>query len=1035
MNKILSYLILICLIPAIHQQKIYAQSNPLSQSLGKIIPASPDASSIAMYQQYPVDYKSGVPNIEIPLFEIKTKMGTIPFKLSYHIGKMKPSELCGPAGQAWTLSPNLGISRSVRGAEDGPGKGYPANHSWGSTETYYPIYVAQNTKDEQPDNFFYSLLGKSGEFMYNNQGSFSTIEYDPIQITHDSNDSFEITDIDGTVYRFGSYFIDPGTVVEFGTVRGESIRNCWKITEIISYDKTDTIKFKYNTTKKTYTIPYYNIQWKIVEYPWNSEMQTQIYRTAYDTHANPRVNMGYEVLKPIWIYQGNIEDVNQFDAFLLTPPSWSDYKLQVTNIYSPNAHQSAYLSTLDYGQNYNDAASTYSQETVEEIQLSEILFRGGKVYLTYNGTRLQDATLYKNEGSGYSIVKKASLHQTEQNAEYNPVFAGQNHRYSLDSLKIAGADLVGVETYRMEYIKRFSSTGFGVYGNVGSDMWGYYSENYMGTVPRVLSKIDRYKWFTGIQTSESTSSGAPMTTGAFLEVGSPQEKTSPQSLPPSMLKKIWYPTGGSASFIFENNEYISSNSTNQKHVFGAGYRIREIRYTASTGQDSITKSYRYGAGENGSGDVKYKLYDYNFIYQQWVNTVKPNAAGNILQKITYINSKPNLDLSFADGAPLLYEEVAEYTGTPSNNIGKTVYKYNNNSSNTQFIPLTPIHPDPRTYWKDSWPVSEENYRYQNGIYQLASKRNYEYSFYNKETIRAGIAYQKYYSLGSTDMIDYFTSAPVTPVEHLTFNIQTGNKRLTAVRDTLFEAGSNRFTAKSKIITYDPSYLFETNTSEVNSRNENRTLQKWYPFNASSISDLSNTQQQLMSSLIGSNRLNVLVQTSESRDNQVLSKVRQDFSQFLLPGGIYPSAVNASKLDHNMEKKVEILRYDNRGNVLEQRKPGGASEVYIWGYNKLFPVAKIVGSSYDQAVQYVNAALLNNPATTDAVMRTELQKLRQNLTNAEVWTYTYDSYNGITSETDPAGKLTYYEYDSYGRLSLIKDQDKHVVKRFSYHYKR
>lgn len=74
MNKILSYLILICLIPAIHQQKIYAQSNPLSQSLGKIIPASPDASSIAMYQQYPVDYKSGVPNIEIPLFEIKTKM-------------------------------------------------------------------------------------------------------------------------------------------------------------------------------------------------------------------------------------------------------------------------------------------------------------------------------------------------------------------------------------------------------------------------------------------------------------------------------------------------------------------------------------------------------------------------------------------------------------------------------------------------------------------------------------------------------------------------------------------------------------------------------------------------------------------------------------------------------------------------------------------------------------------------------------------------------------------------------------------------
>ncbi len=1032
MNRIVIYLVLTCLFLVPRHSQIFAQNSPLSQSLGKIIPASPDASSIAMYQQYPVDYKSGVPNIEIPFFEIKTKMGSIPFKLSYHTGKMKPAELCGPAGQAWTLSPNLGISRSVRGAEDGPGRGYPANHSWGSADTYYPVYVAQNTKDEQPDNFFYSLLGKSGEFMYNNSGGFSTIEYDPVLISHSNTDSFEITDADGTIYKFGTYSIESGTAVEFGTVRAEPVRNCWKITEIISYDKADTIKFKYNTTKKTYTIPYYNIQWKVIEFPWNSNMQTQIYQTAYAQS----VNMGYQVLRPTWIYQSE-PNYYTFDAFLLTPPGVSEYKLQVTNLAPPfSDHQRNYLSTLDYGTSNNDA-NTFSQETVEEIQMSEILFRGGKVSLTYNGTKLQDIALYENAGGSYSLVKKATLYQTELTFDSQPAFAGQNHRYGLDSVKISGADLAGVETYRMEYQKTAGgSTGFGVYSNAGSDMWGYYSSDYaFGTVPKLLYKIDSYKWYTAIQSLESSSSGAPMTTAVYLETGSPQEKTSPPSLPPSMLKKIWYPTGGSASFVFESNEYLSSSNAGGKLVFGAGYRIKEIRYTASTGQDSITKSYRYGAGEGGWGDVRYKLYDYNFICQQWVNTVAPNAAGNILQKITYINSKPNLDLSFADGAPLLYQEVSEYTGSPSNNIGKTIYKYNNNSSNTQFIPLTPIHPDPRTYWKDSWPVSEENYRYVNGTYQLASKRSFEYSFYNKETIRAGIAYQKYYSLGSTDMIDYFTSAPVTPVEHLTYDILTGNKRLSSVKDTLFEAGSGRYTAKSKTIIYDPQYLFETSESETNSRNENLTVQKWYPFNASSISDLSGSQQQLMSSLTGANRLNILVQTSESRNNQVLSKVRQDFYQFGVGGRVYPSAVNASTLDNNLEKKVEILRYDNCGNVLEQRKPGGPSEVYIWGYNQLYPVAKIVGSNYDQSIQYVNTTLLNNPATTDVAMRTELQKLRQNLPDVQVWTYTYDPLKGMTSETDPADKVSYYEYDPYGRLSVIRDQNMHIIKRYDYHYRK
>nr|WP_240966238.1 RHS repeat protein [Pseudoflavitalea sp. G-6-1-2] len=67
------------------------------------------------------------------------------------------------------------------------------------------------------------------------------------------------------------------------------------------------------------------------------------------------------------------------------------------------------------------------------------------------------------------------------------------------------------------------------------------------------------------------------------------------------------------------------------------------------------------------------------------------------------------------------------------------------------------------------------------------------------------------------------------------------------------------------------------------------------------------------------------------------------------------------------------------------------------------------------------------------MRTELNKLRENLPGAQVITYTYAQLVGITSETDPNGNTLFYEYDAMGRLSLIRDKDGNIVKKFSYNY--
>jgi YD repeat-containing protein len=62
-------------------------------------------------------------------------------------------------------------------------------------------------------------------------------------------------------------------------------------------------------------------------------------------------------------------------------------------------------------------------------------------------------------------------------------------------------------------------------------------------------------------------------------------------------------------------------------------------------------------------------------------------------------------------------------------------------------------------------------------------------------------------------------------------------------------------------------------------------------------------------------------------------------------------------------------------------------------------------------------------------------LRLNLPYAQITTYTYTLLVGMTSQTDPKGMTTFYEYDNYQRLKSIKDQSGNIIKGLDYHYKQ
>jgi hypothetical protein len=63
----------------------------------------------------------------------------------------------------------------------------------------------------------------------------------------------------------------------------------------------------------------------------------------------------------------------------------------------------------------------------------------------------------------------------------------------------------------------------------------------------------------------------------------------------------------------------------------------------------------------------------------------------------------------------------------------------------------------------------------------------------------------------------------------------------------------------------------------------------------------------------------------------------------------------------------------------------------------------------------------------------IDELRLYPKGAQMSTYTFEPLIGITSQCDVANKVAYYEYDSFGRLKLIRDQDKNILKTFDYKY--
>lgn len=263
------WLILCCVFLFLQIESLYGQGGGPTEELPfeNIIPASPEATSLGKYGEFPVTMSSGTPNISIPLTQITGNKLSVPLSLSYHASGNKVQSLASWVGLGWSLNAGGAITRSCRGLPDEDPNGWLEikdsipDYGHMSNEAFTILNdLANGIIDGEPDVFYYNFNGYSGQFVFGDDGEIYTIPYKNLKIEwfYDDNSNgvennlykFIITTEDGTKYYFGSSFGDDKDAVETtltyysGTVN-HHCETSWFLTQIVTKNNSDTISFDY----------------------------------------------------------------------------------------------------------------------------------------------------------------------------------------------------------------------------------------------------------------------------------------------------------------------------------------------------------------------------------------------------------------------------------------------------------------------------------------------------------------------------------------------------------------------------------------------------------------------------------------------------------------------------------------------------------------------------------------------------------------------------------------------------------------------
>jgi len=720
--------------------------------------------------------------------------------------------------------------------------------------------------------------------------------------------------------------------------------------------------------------------------------------TELNNFQPPRMRESYYLTKIISADKADTVTFNYTSPYTQINRPRINSTVTIKETYHFNPPNSSYDNPL--------TSVSYAPDVYYPGRLNSITFRGGRIefgYLNNSATSLdlRNVKVYNNTSS--TPLQTINLEKSQFNG---------NRGERLDKITFQNTQS---DTYNYQ----FGYNGNPV-ANPGSvDYWGY---NNGSSVSNGFNQVPNFTvWILGsIQHTLSTANRNANET--WMQYG--------------ILNKITYPTKGYTEFTYEAHK--ANNKT-----YG-GLRIKEIRNYESNGTLAERKWYQYGSAGEGRAAAYPLLEDFQTttsIIEQYDDNGSINFR---VHKYRQFSSFPKKSY-FISGSSVVYPEVTEFVGNASTDIGKTIYRFedfaNESVTGSTFNPGSPDMPL-RTYgWKTGKLKSKTIYKKENSVYTdiysltntYTDKNTSEYMnlrvipYISSVISENGYGDENiYYCYDLTNYSVYKAAFGDTPFNYFNYYLNTGLR----VLETSIEKADG--VIKNINYTHNSSG-YPTEIITMLSSNKTQKINYKYPADMP-----GNSIYATMS-----NR-SAVIETCEYVNNSLTTFHRTQYGKNLSTN-VYLTAPISEDYQYggqnSPETRITYNKYDLRGNILHITKDNAEHVFYVWSYNQRYPIAEIKTGVYaytdvENAVKSVFTVIKVDDLSA---MKTPNEKklkdgsLQSALPNALVTTYTYKPLVGMTSETDPSGRTIYYEYDAFGRLSQIKDDEKKIIKEFKYNY--
>jgi len=1015
---------------------------------------TPNVAAMEKFGDVPVEMSTGVPDISIPIHTLHYGSINVPISLRYHSGSVRTAQHPGWVGLGWDLQSGGAITRVVKGYPD-EFYGATLMGSGAFSSTYYPepisspptsggdilnnsstwstpaglaSYFMLNSNGQIPDvcadEFSFNCMGYSGKFYYAGATLGWQVVCDAkvkVQLTNPTSpfitagsvlsvignqfstagasghlflngttsasqatqvfSGFTLTTPDGAKYYFGS---STGAGIEFYTTYGigypQFNTNTWLLTKIVDADNNE-VAFNYSAS-----YPVAELGFGYSADSWSCRVTSGGYLGSIfgDGSATPPMYINERAGQlHLPLYLDNITCPNEavtFNRGVATCRRFSDDVYRYRNPSNP----------------------PYDIHDPRNLFVLAVLGDG-----TPDGTG--------NLINGWNNLQWQQLNSLSVKNGNNQVFRQYAFNYSNSTTQ------------------RLTLNSFQEMDNTGASLKKYaFTYNNVLDLPLYDANFtDHWGFYNAVNIVSANPLVADATASSIYSF----KQTNPTVVTTGLLTQISYPTGGHVEFTWQAHDFsqVVSNARNSlvsQTGYAGGSRISEIKSFLADGTLAHDKKYLYVRGYTNAHPTGLSssgiLNGTPTYYMNLSN--RPSVHGTMIESISVAQLNSMAVYSYnAAGAYNGYDEVVEmnedgsYTRAFFTSYGTDL----NGISHWDVPPLASVGwASGDNYYSLSTLDMERGkpvgvFKYNAGdvlVQKMAVTYRNDAARFNSY-IRYINFNGAYNGCGSYDGLVLATANQI-----FTYNYYKTSETTT----TYDQNGKNPLTTSTSY-QYNNNNLVSTRT-EINSKAETIVTNYKYP------PDMTDATSVAMTT---ANILTPVIQTSLTNNNAFINSTQTNY--YSPATGMYkPQNVQVQIGANPVETRQFFQQYDNQGNIQELSKNNDTHDVYLWGYFRQYPVARITGSTLSAVTAIVNQAQIDaatntSGATNDATVRSLLQQLRTGLPNAQVTTYTYLPLTGVTSETDPRGRTTYYQYDAFQRLRLITDNEGNVVKTFNYQY--